>query len=231
MQRNLARSVKGHAGIAVKLFAPPAWRYSLSMTTHDPLLHTLGGRPAPFDIKFDLKELLLTCEVAQDSFWQLLAPAVAEASPDGLQGAVAKLCEDHALTPERVGRALRVCRLLFREGARRNIAPELLAQDLAVVAPNDAEALCGALVLRYQQLAGGLRQEILYGALTDHGSLLTGVSWRVDEMKLSQRGAELASAVTLITLSYVDGNEKKRVTLQALPDTIAQLRSMCDSLL
>lgn len=203
----------------------------MTETNPDRLLHCIGGRPAPFDIKFDLKELLLCAGAAGEAFWALLTPGLAEQPPPSLAAAMEKLCHDYQLTPDRVSRAMRVCRLLFREAARRNVGPALMAQDLQTVAPRDAEALQRALLPRYEQLAPALRREVLYGALTDHGALLTGVTWRVDEMKLSQRGSDLQSAVALLTLTYVEGNQEKRVTLQALPDMIAQLRAMCEQVM
>lgn len=200
------------------------------MSPTDPPLKALGGRAAPFDIKFDLKELLLCAEGAGDAFWGVVGPSLAEAPPPGLEAAIERFCEERQISPQRVGRALRVCRLLFREGARRDVPPEALAEDLAAIAPHDAEALVRLLVPRYREVAPMLRREILMGALTDHGSLLTQVSWRVDEMKLSQRGLGLSSNVALVTLTFVEGGEKRRVTMQVLPDMVAELRAMCDAL-
>jgi hypothetical protein len=51
-----------------------------------------------------------------------------------------------------------------------------------------------------------VKQEILYGTLTDHGKLLVGVDWRVDSMLNSHRGQSVPSPVTMVTLRYVEGD-------------------------
>ena len=196
----------------------------------DVVLNTFAGAP-PYDTRFDLKELLLLPEAALPGFGELLKISLLERVPPEIDRALKKLSADHALPATRLTRALRVCRLLFREAARRGVTLEGFASDLHALVPEETERLARLLLPRYRDALDALRREIVYGALTDHGHLLTGLAWRVDEMKCSQRGQELGARVTNVTLTYTEGKREKRLTVQALPDMLRALRAMCDAAL
>jgi hypothetical protein len=83
----------------------------------------------------------------------------------------------------------------------------------------------------YEPAKAQIRHEIIKSALADHGKLLTGVSWRLDAVQASERGANLRTPVAMLTLRYRDGAEAGRVTLQVLPDMMAELKDACDRIL
>src|SRR6185437_11345425 len=98
-----------------------------------------------------------------------------------------------------------------------------IAADLDQLCP--AEPRVKQLVLAgYAPAKERLRREILAAAVADHGKLLVGVSLRLDTIQASERGVRLQAPEAVLTMHYREGAEAKRVTLQVLPDMMAELR-------
>jgi len=194
-------------------------------------LFCLGGRPAPPDARFDVAEMALLPPKAREVFWPLLERALPETPDAKLDEHVGRFALAHDAPPARVARVLRICRLLLREAARRGVTEDQFGLDLTLLDPDGSRAIHEVILPRYGDVQVALRRELLYAALTDHGDLLTRVDWRVDVMKQSQRGSELASPVVWVTFHYARGQHKDRVTLQVLPDMIEELQRMCTEVL
>jgi hypothetical protein len=177
------------------------------------------------------------CELAQlpagahESLWALLALALPEQIPTSLDGAIERFAAAHAVPEGRLVRALRACRLLLRQAARRNLSAADLAEDLAALAGSNEGDVQAILMPHYAAAMDLLRHEVRYGALTDHGKLLARVDWRVDLVKHADRGVEIEEPVVLVTLHLLDGDKRERVTFQALPDMLSELQTMCQQLL
>ncbi len=68
----------------------------------------------------------------------------------------------------------------------------------------------------------------MQGTLADHGKVLTGLSWRVDNVTSSDRGADLASPVVFLTLRYQEGKDSDSVTLQLTPESLQELKAFME---
>jgi hypothetical protein len=191
-------------------------------------LHCWGGEEPPSDILLGIKDIALLTESARRHFWEALGPSLQYPLPTELEQLVAAFQREHELQQGPLARALKSCRALLRKAARRNISREAFADDLRKVGGEELEAL---LMNGWERAMAALRQEVLYGSLIDHGNLLVGVDWRVDQMMVSHRGDKLQSPVAQITFRYMEGKEERRLTMQALPDTLGALQDMCKRIL
>ena len=73
-----------------------------------------------------------------------------------------------------------------------------------------------------------LRNRLTEITLADHGKLLTGLDWRVDNVTASDRGTQLNATVVYLTLHYREGDNQDRVSLQLTPEYIKHLKAFTD---
>jgi hypothetical protein len=76
-----------------------------------------------------------------------------------------------------------------------------------------------------------VRAELLRGTIADHGKLVEGIDWRIDSISASDRGESFGYAIGVLTFRYREGEERSRITVQLLPDALAELRAICDRML
>jgi hypothetical protein len=194
------------------------------------LLYGLGGGVAPPDLGADLRRLSRLPAEALGKFWQVLAPSLAEKLAPETEQLLDVFCSAYRVDEVELGRAIKACRFLIREAAARDLPVDAMAADLARLCPG--EPLVRDLVLAgYEPAKAHLRREMVKAAVTDHGKLLTGVSWRVDAIQMSERGAKLGVPLAMVTLHYREGADAGRVTLQVLPDMMGELKQMCEKVL
>jgi hypothetical protein len=193
-------------------------------------LYCLGGGEAPPGLGADLLRLLRLPVEALQKIWQVLAPSLAEPIAPETEQLLDMFCAAYHADDEDLGRAIKACRFLIREAARLDVPAGALGDDLDRLCPGDP--LVKELVLAgYEPAKEKLRHEILKAAVADHGKLLVGIRWRLDAIQASERGARLGVPVALLTLHYLEGTEAGRITLQVLPDMMAELRGVCDTAL
>jgi hypothetical protein len=193
-------------------------------------LYCLGGGEAPPDLAADLALIPALRAEAQQALWEALGPSLAEKLSAETEKLLDVFCAAYRVGEEDLGRVIKACRFLIREAAARDVPAAAVAEDLERLCP--AEPLVKELVLAgYEPAKAHLRHEMMRAAVTDHGKLLVGMSWRVDAIQTSERGAGLRLPVALLTLHYREGTETGRVTLQALPDMVGELRSTCNKIL
>jgi hypothetical protein len=193
-------------------------------------LYFLGGSEASPELVDDLGRLPRLPAEAQRQLWQALGPSLAEKLPPETEKLLDVFCAAYRVDEQELGRILKACRFVIREAAARDVPAAALADDLERLCP--AEPLVKDLVLAgYDPAKAHLRHEMMKAAVADHGKLLVGMNWRVDAIQTSERGAGLGVPVALITLHYREGAETGRVTLQALPDMVGELRGTCDKIL
>jgi hypothetical protein len=193
-------------------------------------LQCLGGGDAPLELGRDLLLLRGLPIEAVERMWQVLGPSLAETIAPETERLLDGFCKAYQIESHHLARALKACRFVIREAARIDLPAAALAADLDRLCPGDA--LVQDLVLAgYEPAKARIRSEILGKALADHGNLLTGVSWRVDTIHASERGGKLRAPVAMLTLQYREGAETRRITLQALPEMIVELRGACEGIL
>lgn len=193
-------------------------------------LHSHGGSEAPPDLAADLRRLLRMPPEALGKIWQALGPCLADKLSEETERLLDVFCAAYRLSDDDLARAIKACRFLIQGAARLDLPAEQLGDDIERLCP-DAPLLQELLLAGYDRAKAAIRQEIVKAALTDHGKLLIGAQYRVDVIDASERGARLRQPVVMLTLQYCEGMETGRVTLQVLPDMVAELRRICDRVL
>jgi hypothetical protein len=185
------------------------------------------GNPAPSFVVDGWKRFIGFPEQARNGFMSLLAPAMREpADPENRQR-VGIFSNGHGLAEEDVVAALRSCDFLLRQASMLDLDADAFQQDLAVLSGGDHQA-AGPVLANYNAAKANLRLQILGETLADHGKVLVGLDWRVDNITASDRGVQLNSDVVFLTLRYREGSRVERITLQLTPEAVKELRLFCE---
>jgi hypothetical protein len=191
-------------------------------------LYSLGGQPAPAEIASDLARLLDLPLSARARLWEVLGPCLVDPLPDAMEGRLDDFCRTHHAEPEPLALALRACRFLIWQAGSRSLPRERFAADLAGLC--EVEELTAILLAGYDAASAQVQRELLRGALLDHGNVLDGVDWRLDQVATSNRGGVLRAPVGVLTLRYRAGGKEERLTVQLVPDALRELHRACESL-
>lgn len=195
-------------------------------------LRCLRGAAAPPTMGSDLLALLRLSEAARDEFWVPLRAYLRPELDDTAEQAITSYCDEHDLEPADIAPAIKATRHLFRQSARTNISKEELATDVhTLVGEEDARDLTALLLPWFEDLVPRLRAELVRQAVTDHGRLVVDSHWRLERITSSDRGEWLNTSLAVLTFSYVEGPEQRRVTLHLLPDQLARLRDAANEML
>jgi hypothetical protein len=189
-------------------------------------LRCLGGKAAPPELAGDLLRVSALPAEALRRFWHVLGPSLAEPLPREAEQLLDGYCRAHHLDGDELAHAVKACRFLLREAARIDLSADDFAADVAALQP-DSPPLRELLLAGYERARAQVRRELLGGTLAAHGNLLVGMDWRVDTVESSDRGARLRAPVAMLTLRYVEGKKARRLTLQVLPDMLAELEKTC----
>jgi hypothetical protein len=195
-------------------------------------LRCLAGAGAPEDLLRDLRRLGDLPDQARQNIWTLLGAMLNERLPADIDARGLAFAEVHQLDPKPLAELMRGYRTLLRNAFVVNASPEDLANDLDAVARDEAEGerLRQAILPGFPAARALLQQEASGGAIGDHGALLERVDWRLDRVVASTRGDASGAFVGMLTLHYRQGGEKKQLSLQALPQTLAQLRDASEQI-
>jgi hypothetical protein len=191
-------------------------------------LHSLGGQPAPAEVARDVARILELSPSAKARLWEALGPCLVDPLPESLEERLDAFCRAHQAEPESLALALKACRFLLWQASARNLPRERFAEDLAALCP--APEVAGILLAGYDAAGAQVRRELLRGALLDHGNVLEGVDWRVDQVATSSRGGLLRAPVGVLTLRYRAGGKEERLTVQLVPEALHELHQACESL-
>jgi hypothetical protein len=191
-------------------------------------LYTLGGRPAPPEIARDLALLLELSPPAKARLWEALGPCLVEPLPDTVEARLDAFCQAHGARAEILAPALKACRFLVRQASARDLPQGRFAEDLANLHPSPE--IADILLAGYEAAKAQVRRELLRGALLDHGNVLVGVDWRIDQVVTSSRGGLLHAPVGVLTLRYRAGGKEERLSVQIVPEALRELHQACESL-
>ncbi|ANM28747.1 hypothetical protein ABI59_02660 [Acidobacteria bacterium Mor1] len=185
-------------------------------------LDALQGSPAPPPVLDGWRRLARFPDGALKQWWALLEPAVVRPTllEDGVR--VAEFAQMFGLGHEDVRMAVQATAFLVTQSMAIDLAGEKLAADLEKLGAKSPEA-AKIVADGYEERRPRLRELIVEWSLADHGNLLVGLDWRVDEIKTSSHGAELNTPVVLMTLKYRGGDGDKRLTLQLTPSAMQRL--------
>jgi COMM domain len=190
-------------------------------------LRSLGDAPLPEAIVDDWRRLCALPQPARQAIWEILAPFLTSGPGADLERRIDSFCELRRVARDDVLHALNACQLLFHEAIARNLTREEFERDLDRL-PADGGPLRSTLLGGYEQARDAVRGRILSDSILDHGSVLTGVDWRVDQVLASDRGVQLHAPIALLTLRYRRGRQEERVTLQVDAQRLEELRAACE---
>ncbi len=191
------------------------------------ILRALGGEEIPTDLADDLRCLMRLPADARAKLWQVLRPCLAEKITDDTERLLDVFRAGFRLDQALLGRGLKGARFLLPRAAQRDVTPAVLAEDVTVLCP-DTPGLAELLLEGYDAFRTETRKVARAAAIADHGKLLTSAKWRLDTVEASESGGMLRVPVVMLTLHYRDGAEVGRITLQAMPDMVRTLRSLCE---
>ncbi len=190
-------------------------------------LHCCHGTPPPPQIVDGWKKFLEFSKTANSRIWSLLMPALMDPHNPASNKLVVSFCQENGVGQDDLLAAVRSCVFLLSRAAALNLGLDLLDQDFATLSPPDSKAH-EVLLSRYEGLKSELRKLIITESLADHGKVLVGLDWRVDQVNASHRGMNLNTPVVMMTLRYRDGNQFERTTLQLTPETLNELKLFCE---
>lgn len=193
-------------------------------------LHSLGGHGAPREIVADFLALKDLPGSARARLWEVLGLFLGEETRPGATEALERFCAAHAADPGPTSRGLKAARFLVRQAAARDLSPAVFAEDLAAVTDRD-EALSQVLLSGYDAAKTAIRADIVRQSFLDHGKVLERVEWRTEVVSGSSRGDRLRAPAVTMTFSYLEGDQKGRVTMHMPREVVLQLRALCDKIL
>lgn len=197
-----------------------------------PRLASLGGEVAPEGFASDLARLADLSEDARRDLWSVLGPSLPDVLEPRLESALGDFAARYGVPDADLAHGLKAARFLVRSAAKLNVTFDAARADLdALLDDERAGPLIRALEPRWNEAVRTLRGELVRGALTEHGALLTASSWRLDAIVACERAVDLAAPVVLLTLRYRAHGEERAMTLQALPDEIEGLKRALDAAL
>jgi hypothetical protein len=193
-------------------------------------LHALAGRPTPSQLIDDAKSASKLTSGSVEHLWDVLDPCLTQAMSPTLAAEISAFCLRYEVAEADLGRAIRAARTLLREAASVDLGLAELTQDVGALFGDNAE-LCAALVSRYSATKARLRQVLFLNTLLAHGAVLDDVDWRLDYVAATTDAPKLLMPVALLTLSYRDHGDQRRLTLQVTNDQLQKLKLICEALL
>lgn len=191
------------------------------------LLYCCNGNPAPIPVVDGWKRFLGFSQTAKNNFLSLLMTSLMGPSGQYLDDMLDAFCRDNGLSAEDVVSAVQSCDFIIRQAATLDLSLETFQQDLNALSGGDDE---GAKIIlsKYDDMKAELRALIIQESLADHGNLLLGLDWRLDEITASDRGIQLNTVVVFLTLRYRSGNQIERITFQLSPEAMKELKRFTD---
>jgi len=190
-------------------------------------LNCCQERPAPGPVVEGWQQFLRFPEQSRMGFWGVLYPALLEPANPSNKQRIESFSREYGLEEEAVVSAMRGCDFLLRQAGALDLDSALFRQDLAALSEGDEQG-SEVIVSQYDGAKADLRKAIIQESLADHGKVLVGIDWRVDNVTASDRGAKLNTTVMLLTLRYRENNRVERITLQLTPEAIRELKLFSD---
>lgn len=189
-------------------------------------MRILGGqRPSP-EVLDAWGQVLRLPDAARAGFWGLLTAAVLEPLDPRAGERITAFANESGVERDKLLQALQVCDLLLGGGATHDVSADDLHRDLIALS-GGSMSLHDDFVRQYATVRPVLRARLVEQALADHGKVLIGLDWRVDNVTASGRG-QIATTVVMMTFRYREGDEFGRVTVQMTPDSIKALKAFAD---
>jgi hypothetical protein len=160
------------------------------------------------------------------SFWEVLEPHLTPNLDDRVEAVAARFARAHGLEQSALGPSIRAMRFLCMQGAALAVPPPRFSAAIATIGlPSDTNDVISAL---YEHAYSTLRSRIIARTLGDHGDVVVGIDWRVDDVRISSHGRTDDLALVIFTFRTQRGDQPRRYTLQFMPEQIGELRAILD---
>jgi hypothetical protein len=174
-----------------------------------------------------LRMLLGLPRGAQSNLWHLIRVGLEEPETADHR----QLLESYAMrfeaNPAHLVGAVRACQFMLRQAAVRKIGQEGFVQDLEALSAGNRAAI-ELLTPHYLRVRNQLRIQLLEDTLADHGNVLVGFDWRIDDVNVSNHGELDSVPVVFMNFAYRNGDETKKLSLQLSPSALASLKAFWD---
>lgn len=194
--------------------------------SHRPNLHCCQGAQAPEDLFLGWSEFLAMRTSARQEFLELLTASILEPDAAAAEAGLARFCDGHGIEERAAFGALRACQFLLQRSAALDLGAELFIDDLQNLSSEDSGG-ARLVASRYLPLKQRIREHLLDETLADHGKVLVGLDWRIDQVASADRAVNLNTPVVFLTLRLRDGEAVDRVTVQLTNRSIQMLRQFC----
>lgn len=190
-------------------------------------LHSFAGNPAPPALVDAWRRFRGLDSEARSALWAIVVPLILEPADPEHRRRLEAFCRDHQVAEDVAVAVVQACGQLLRQAGALDLDQEHFRQDLATLS-NGTTVDAGVLLDRYDELKGRLRRQIVAETLAQHGKVLVGLDWRVDQVVGSDRGTRLNTSVVFLTLRYRDGDRLDRITLQLTPEALTELKQFSE---
>ncbi len=201
---------------------------SKDTATNNPVkLQCCMGNTPPLQVIDGWKQFIQFSEVAKNEFWSLLAPVLFEPADSSNKQRIDSFTKKHGLTEDALMSAVQSCGFLLRQASSLDMDASVFRQDLTVLSGGE-EKYTEIIISQYDAVKVHLRKLLIQETLADHGKVLVGMDWRIDNVSASNRGTKLDTSVVFLTLKYRENNRIERITLQLTSDAIKELKLFTD---
>jgi hypothetical protein len=187
-------------------------------------------RSPPPELADDLQLAAAMPESARALLWSLLGPCLTEPIPERMGRTLDRFAADHGIDGDALARAIRGCRAIVRGAALSDMDEAALAADLETLLGPEP-ALTRLLSAGYAAAKTQVRGEAVRAAMVQHGSVLEGIDWRLDQVMASSAGGPARFPTVMLTLRYREAGRDRHLTLQATPERLRELQTICQTLL
>jgi len=199
-------------------------------------LTCLGGEPPARQVREDWQALRSLPRGALANLFEILIPCLrAGRLTEEIENRANAFCRLYEVSDAALRASIRVCHLLFTQVARLDLDAATLREDLLALDAGPAEGGAPSqgiehLLHGFDAAKAALREEIVAATLLDHGDVLTGLDWRVETIAASNRGANLAAPLIVLTLRFRNAGSAGSHTLHLTPQALRDLGTVCDQI-
>ena len=194
------------------------------------VLVAFNGGPAPAVILSAWESYCGFDELARRELPSLLHGVLEGPEDPANNGRFKAFCGHFGISSDVLGGVVQGLNQLIGQASALGLEPDALHQDLLSLGSSlhsNPSSIAEPIVQLYTVVQPRLRARLVDETLAEHGRLLIGVDWRVDELKISDRGVGLDTSVMHLTLRYREGDETSRVSFQLVPEMARRLRDVC----
>jgi hypothetical protein len=176
------------------------------------------------------RKLLKLSSSARRSFWNLLGPALLEPTSEAQEGRLRDFSRANGLSKADLDAALRSVGFLLERSSALDLPLGTFQADVAVLSEETTPEGLEVLFSRYDDIRAQLRSGVVQGSVADHGNVLVGLDWRIDNVIASDRG-QVDTTIVLLTLRYLEGTKPGRLTLQLTTEALHEIKLFTDRVL